>query len=84
MHGLTEAALAIELESNSMFQVFWTVSKLIEKGQVKEARAYLEKFKESNAFTNEEWIKIVQVLNLMDFAASRTEGYAEKVKEQSA
>ena len=84
LHGLTEAALAIELESNSMFQVFWTVSKLIEKGEIKEARAYLEKFKESNAFTKEEWIKIVQVLNLMDFAASRTEGNSEKVKEQSA
>ncbi|MHC4105696.1 MAG: hypothetical protein ACYSR9_12205, partial [Planctomycetota bacterium] len=84
LHGLTEAALAIELESNSMFQVFWTVSKLIEKGEIKEARAYLEKYKESNAFTNEEWIKIVQVLNLMNFAASRTEGHTEKVKEQSA
>jgi predicted CXXCH cytochrome family protein len=84
LHGLTEAALATELESNSMFQAFWTVSKLIEKGEIKEARAYLEKFKESNSFTNEEWIKIVQVLNLMDFAASRTEGYAEKVKKQNA
>ena len=81
LHGLTEAALAIELESNSMFQLFWTVSKLIEKGEIKEARAYLEKFKESNAFTNEEWIKIIQVLNLMDFAARRTEGHAEKVKK---
>ncbi len=84
LHGLTEASLTTELERNSMFQVFWTVSKLIERGQIKEARAYLEKFKESNAFTNEEWIKIVQVLNLMDFAASRTEGYTAKVKQQSA
>lgn len=82
--GLTGAATATELESNSMFQVFWTVSKLIEKGQVKEARAYLEKFKESNTFTNEEWIKIVQVLNLMDFAATGTEGYTEKVRQQKA
>lgn len=84
LHGLTEAALTAELESNSMFQVFWTVSKLIEKGEIKEARIYLEKFKESNAFTSEEWIKIVQVLNLIDFAASRTEGHAENVKKQSA
>jgi predicted CXXCH cytochrome family protein len=82
--GLTEAKRATELEGNSMFQVFWTVSKLVEKGQVKEARAYLEKFKESNTFTNEEWIKIVQVLNLMDFAATGTEGYTEKVKQQKA
>lgn len=79
-----EAVRTTELESNSMFQVFWTVSKLIEKGQIREARTYLEKFKESNTFTNEEWIKIVQVLNLMDFAASGTEGYSEKVKQQKA
>ncbi|MCP4612008.1 MAG: hypothetical protein GY845_25180 [Planctomycetes bacterium] len=84
LDGLTGAALATELESNSMFQVFWTVSKLIEKGQIKEARAYLGNFRESNTFTNEEWIKIVQVLNLMDFAATGTEGYTEKVKQQKA
>jgi len=84
LHGPTGAAPATEPESNSMFQVFWTVSKLIEKGQVKEARAYLGNFKESNTFTNEEWIKIVQVLNLMDFAATGTEGYAEKGKQQKA
>ena len=82
--GLTEAARTTELESNSMFHVFWTVSKLIEKGEIKEAQAYLGKFKESNTFTNEEWIKIVQVFNLMDFAATGTEGYTEKVKQQSA
>jgi len=84
LNGMTEAALATGLESNSMFQVFWTVSKLIEKGQVKEARAYLGNFKESNTFTNDEWIKIVQVLNLMDFAATSTEGYTEKIKQQKA
>ncbi|MHC4535728.1 MAG: cytochrome c3 family protein [Planctomycetota bacterium] len=82
--GLTEAKRATELESQSMFQVFWTVSKLIERDQIKEARAYLGNFKKSNTFTNEEWIKIVQVLNLMDFAATGTEGYAEKVKQQKA
>ncbi len=84
LHGLTELGRTTELESNSMFQVFWTVGKLIEKGQIKEARAYLGKFKESKTFTNEEWIKIVQVLNLMDFAATGTEGYTEKVKQQKA
>ena len=84
LYGLTEAARTTELDSNSMFQVFWTVSKLIEKGQIKEARAYLEKFKQSKAFTNEEWIKIVQLLNLMDFAAGQPEGYAEEVKQQKA
>jgi len=84
LYGLTEAKRTTELESNSMFQVFWTVSKLIEKGEIKEARTYLGKFKESNAFTNKEWIKIVQVLNLMDFAATGTKEYTEKVKQQKA
>ncbi len=84
MDGVTEASGRRELENNSMFQVFWTVSKLIEKGQIKEARAYLEKFKESKTFTNEECIKIVQVLNLMDFAATGTQGYGEKIKQQAA
>ncbi|MHC4243525.1 MAG: cytochrome c3 family protein, partial [Planctomycetota bacterium] len=55
LHGLTDATGRTELENNSMFQVFWTVSKLIEKGQIREARSYLEKFKESKTFTNEEW-----------------------------
>jgi len=82
LYGLTEAKRTTELESKSMFQVFWTVSKLIEKGHIKEARAYLGNFKKSNTFTNEEWIKIVQVLNLMDFAATGTEGYTKKVKQQ--
>lgn len=80
--GFREITATAELNNNSMFHVFWTVSKLIEKGQIKEARTYLEKFKRSKAFTNEEWIKIVQVLNLMDFAANRMEGYSEKVKQQ--
>ncbi|MBC8472138.1 MAG: hypothetical protein H8D56_21980 [Planctomycetes bacterium] len=84
LYGATEAAGRRALEANSMFQVFWTVSKLIEKGQIKEARAYLEKFKASNTFTNEEWIKIVQILNLMDFAATGTEGYTERVKQRKA
>jgi len=84
LRGPTKNRHPTELESNSMFQVFWTVSKLIEKDQIKEARAYLEKFKESNSFTNDEWIKIVQVLNLMDFAATGTEGYTERIKERKA
>jgi len=84
LQRLKETERSTELEGNSMFQVFWTVGKLIEKGQIKEARAYLEKFRESNAFTSEEWIKIVRVLNLMDFAERRTERFAEMVKQRKA
>ncbi len=81
-YDLTEMTGTTAHENNSMFQVFWTVSKLIEKGQIKEARAYLEVFKESNAFTNEQWRKVVQVLNLMDINAAETEEYSEKIKQQ--
>jgi predicted CXXCH cytochrome family protein len=71
-----------ELERKSLLQVFGTVSKLVEQGEIQKARAYLEKFKDSSAFTNEERIKIIQVLKLMDIAISTTEGGLEKVKQE--
>lgn len=80
--GPKEIPQKTESEKNSMFQLFWTVSKLIEKGQIKEARASLEQFKQSNAFTDERWGKIVQVLNLMDIAVNQSEEYAEKNERQ--
>jgi predicted CXXCH cytochrome family protein len=83
LYDLTGMASKTAQENNSMFQVFGTVSKLIEKGQTKEAIAYLEKFKESNAFADGQWDKIVQVLSLMDTAAAGTKGYSEKLKQQS-
>jgi predicted CXXCH cytochrome family protein len=61
------------LERKSLLQVFRTVSKLVEQGEIQKARAYLEKFKDSSAFTNEERKKIVQVLKLI--------GELEKVKQ---
>jgi len=77
------------LERKSLLQVFRTVSKLVEQGEIQKARAYLEKFKDSSAFTNEERRKIVQVLKLMDiamhsmaYAITTTEGELEKVKQE--
>ena len=64
------------LERKSLLQVFRTVSKLVEQGEIQKARAYLEKFKDSSAFTNEERKKIVQVLKLI--------GELEKVKQGSS
>jgi len=69
------------LERKSLLQVFRTVSKLVEQGEIQKARAYLEKFKDSSAFTIEERNKIVQVLKLMDIAITTTEGELEKVKQ---
>jgi predicted CXXCH cytochrome family protein len=70
------------LERKSLLQVFRTVSKLVEQGQIQKARAYLEKFKDSSAFTNKERKKIVQVLKLMDIAITTTKGHLEKVKQE--
>jgi predicted CXXCH cytochrome family protein len=69
-------------ERESLLQVFSTVSKLVEQGEIKKARAYLNKFKDNSAFTNKEREKIVQVLKLMDIAITTTEGHLEKVKHQ--
>jgi len=76
-------------ERKSLLQVFRTVSKLVEQGEIQKVRAYLEKFKDSSAFTNEERKKIVQVLKLMDiamhsmaYAITTTEGELEKVKQE--
>ncbi len=78
------------LERKSLLQVFRTVSKLVEQGEIQKARAYLEKFKDSSAFTNEERKKIVEVLKLMDiamhsmaYAITTTKGELEKVKHRS-
>jgi predicted CXXCH cytochrome family protein len=71
-----------EQERKSLLQVFGTVSKLVEQGEIQKARAYLEKFKDSSAFTDEERRKIIQVLKLMEIAISTTEGGLEKVKQE--
>jgi predicted CXXCH cytochrome family protein len=71
-----------EQERKSLLQVFGTVSKLVEQGEIQKARAYLEKFKDNSAFTNEERREIIQVLKLMDIAISTTEGGLKKVKRE--
>ncbi len=81
-NAISKAVRTTELESKSLLQVFRIVSKLVEQGEIQKARAYLEKFKDSSAFTNEERKKIVQVLKLMDIAITTTEGELEKVKHQ--
>ena len=65
LYGLTEMTGTQANENNNRFHVFWTVSELIKKGQIKEAQTFLEKFKESNIFSNEQWRKIIQVFNLI-------------------
>ncbi|MHC4556659.1 MAG: cytochrome c3 family protein [Planctomycetota bacterium] len=85
--GLSEPAETTDttvLESKSTFEVFQTVSILIEQGELQKAKAYLEEFKDNNALTDEEREKIEQVLKLMDTDTTKTEQHLEKVKQGSS
>lgn len=68
-------------DSDNLFQILRTVSKLLEQGQLQQARAYLEEFKDNAAFTDQEREKIAQVLSLMD---SATRGAAGSKAEKPA
>jgi len=65
------------IESKRLFQALWIVSELIEQGELKKAKAHLEKIKESNAFTQKERAKIAQVLRLM----SEAETHPKRIKQ---
>jgi len=66
--GQSQTALASASESGSLYQVLSTVSRLVEQGGLRQARAYLEEFKDSKAFTDQERERIAQVLNMIDRA----------------
>ncbi|MHC4119425.1 MAG: cytochrome c3 family protein [Planctomycetota bacterium] len=65
-----ETTQTAAFKSDSLFQVLWTVNKLIEQGELQKARAYLEELKDDNAFTDQQRAKIAEVLSLMDRAAA--------------
>ncbi len=60
----------VALDGKTLFQVLQTVGELVEQGQLQQARAYLEGFKDNDAFTGQEREKIAQVLSLMGSALS--------------
>ena len=80
--GQSQTAPATAFESDSLYQVFWTVSKLIEQGELRKARAYLEEFKDNKAFTDQERERIAQVLSMIDRAAGVPAPDAQKPKRQ--
>ena len=80
--GQSQTAPATAFESDSLYQVFWTVSKLIEQGELRKARAYLEEFKDNKAFTDQERERIAQVLSMIDRAAGVPARDAQKPKRQ--
>ncbi|NOR66791.1 MAG: hypothetical protein GQ528_05495, partial [Woeseiaceae bacterium] len=80
--GQSQTAPATAFESDSLYQILWTVSKLIEQGELRKARAYLEEFKDNKAFTDQERERISQVLSMMDRAAGGPAPDAQKPKRQ--
>jgi predicted CXXCH cytochrome family protein len=68
-------------QRDSLFELFGRVSRLIEQGDMKKARAQLEALKDNKALTPEEREKILNVLKLMDNASSQRKQQSEKDKQ---
>ena len=60
-------------ESKSLSEVFRETNRLIELGELQQARTYLEKFKDSNSFTAEERAQIARVHGMIDSVITRNE-----------
>ncbi len=80
--GQSQTAQATASKSDSLYQVLSTVSKLIEQGELRKARAYLEEFKDSKAFTDQERERIAQVLSMIDRAIGAPAPDAQEPKRQ--
>jgi predicted CXXCH cytochrome family protein len=68
-------------KSKSISDVFRETSRLIEMGQLQQARTYLEKFKESNSFTAEQQKQFVRVLKMIDSVITNNEQQLEINKQ---
>jgi predicted CXXCH cytochrome family protein len=66
--GQSQASQVTPPDSSSLYQVLLAVSQLIEQGELRKARAYLEELKGDNAFTDQERERIAQVLGMIDRA----------------
>jgi len=64
-------------ESKNLSEVFREASRLIELGELQQAGAYLEKFKDSRSFTAEERAQIARVLGMIDSVITRNEQQLE-------
>jgi hypothetical protein len=66
--GQSQASQVTPPDSSSLYQVLLAVSQLIEQGELRKARAYLEELKGDNAFTDQDRERIAQVLGMIDRA----------------
>lgn len=74
----TSAALP---KSKSLSEVFRETSRLIELGQLQQAGAYLEKFKDGTSFTAEERAQIERILGMINSVINRSEQQIENDKQ---
>jgi predicted CXXCH cytochrome family protein len=78
----TEAIIPAPIQkSESLSEVFRQASRLIEQGQLQQARTYLEKFKDSNSFTPEERQQIARILGMIDSVINQEKQQPETEKQ---
>jgi predicted CXXCH cytochrome family protein len=68
-------------ESKSLSEVFRETSRLIELGELKQAGAYLEKFKDNALFTAEQRGQIARVLGMIDSVVNRNQQQLDNDKK---
>lgn len=83
-HGPSGTADQAALERQNLFEVFWQVTRLIEQGDLKKARAQLEALKDNKALTPEEREKILNVLRLMDGASTEVKPSGSGAKPEKS
>jgi predicted CXXCH cytochrome family protein len=78
----TESIVPAPLQkSESLSDVFRRTSRLIELGQMQQARAYLEKFKDSNSFTAEQRQQIARIIGMIDSVLTNEKQQVETDKQ---
>jgi predicted CXXCH cytochrome family protein len=69
-------------KSRTLSEVLHETSRLIELGELEQARAYLEKFKDDETFTTEERAQIIRVLGMIDAVINQEEQKPENEKQK--
>ena len=68
-------------KSESLSDVFRQTGRLVELGQLQQARAYLEKFKDSNTFTAEQRQQIARIIGMIDSVINNEKQQIETDKQ---
>ncbi len=68
-------------KGENLSEVFQKTSRLIEQGQLNQARVYLEKFKNSDSFTAEQQQQIARIIGMIDSVINNEKQQAEKDKQ---